>query len=107
MDAEGAIWVQIAASFAHSSRADARAGAVVRVREGGEGLQRIEHDRAIFGVMLGGPDRKTLFLLAAEWRGIEHVNEAGAARTWGGAGRQGPGPRGGWPWHRADPLTAS
>jgi sugar lactone lactonase YvrE len=31
--------------------------------------------------MLGGPDRTTLFLLAAQWRGIEHVNEAVAART--------------------------
>jgi hypothetical protein len=43
----------------------------VRIREGGEVLQRIEHDRAIFATMLGGPDRTTLFLLAAEWRGIE------------------------------------
>jgi hypothetical protein len=44
-------------------------------------LQRIEHDRAIFAAMLGGPDRTTLFLLAAEWRGIERVTEAVAART--------------------------
>ncbi len=42
-------------------------------------LQRIEHDRAIFAAMLGAPDRTTLFLLAAEWRGIEHVDEAVAA----------------------------
>jgi sugar lactone lactonase YvrE len=53
----------------------------VRVREGGEVLQRIEYDRAIFAAMLGGPDQKTLFLLAAEWRGIEQVNETVAART--------------------------
>ncbi len=44
-------------------------------------LERIEHDRAIFATMLGGPDRTTLFLLANEWRGIEHVDEAIAART--------------------------
>jgi sugar lactone lactonase YvrE len=72
MDAEGAIWV---------GAGDAPEGAVVRVREGGEVLQRIEHDRAIFAAMLGGPDRKTLFLLAAQWRGVEQVNEAVAART--------------------------
>ena len=43
--------------------------------------ERIEYDRPIFAVMLGGPDRKTLFLLAAQWRGIERVNEVVAART--------------------------
>ena len=42
-------------------------------------LERIEHDRTIFAAMLGGPDRTTLFLLAAEWRGIEHVDEVIAA----------------------------
>ncbi len=31
--------------------------------------------------MLGGPEHTTLFLLAAGWRGIKHVNEAVAART--------------------------
>jgi hypothetical protein len=31
--------------------------------------------------MLGGPEPTTLFLLAAEWRGLKHVNEAVAART--------------------------
>src|SRR6266849_2182666 len=81
MDAEGAIWVGTAATFAHTRRVGTPAGAVVRVREGGEVLQRIEYDRAIFAAMLGGPDQKTLFLLAAEWRGIEQVNEALAART--------------------------
>ncbi len=73
LDAEGAVWV----GTPHAPR-----GAVVRIREGGEVLQRIDHDRNIFAVTLGGPDRKTLFLLAAEWRGTEHVNEALAARTW-------------------------
>jgi hypothetical protein len=29
----------------------------------------------------GGPDRTTLSLLANEWRGIEHLDEAPAART--------------------------
>jgi sugar lactone lactonase YvrE len=88
MDAEGAIWVQTG---------DSPEGAVVRIREGGEVLQRIEHDRAIFGVMLGAPDRKTLFLLAAEWRGIEHVDEAVAARTGQVLITTAPAPGVGWP----------
>ena len=88
MDAEGAIWVQTG---------DSPEGAVVRIREGGEVLQRIEHDRAIFGAMLGGPDRKTLFLLAAEWRGIEHVDEAVAARTGQVLITTAPAPGVGWP----------
>jgi sugar lactone lactonase YvrE len=81
LDADGAIWAQTAATFTHTRREDTPAGAVVRVREGGEVSERIEHDGAIFATMLGGPDRTTLFLLAAEWRGIKQVNEAVAART--------------------------
>jgi sugar lactone lactonase YvrE len=81
MDAEGAVWVQTAATFRHSRSDGTPAGAVVRIREGGDVLHRIEHDRAIFATTLGGPDRTTLFMLAAEWRGIEHVDEAVDART--------------------------
>ncbi|MFZ0228962.1 MAG: hypothetical protein WA622_16975 [Mycobacterium sp.] len=44
-------------------------------------LQRIEHDRPIFAAMLGGPDRRSIFLLAAEWHGTEGVDKAIAART--------------------------
>jgi len=106
MDAEGAVWVGTAAIFAHTRRAGTPAGAVVRVREGGEVLQRIEHDRAIFAVMLGEPDRKTLFLLAAEWRGIEQVNEALAARTGQVLVCQAPVPGAGWPWQRPDRRMA-
>ena len=97
MDAEGAVWVGTAATFAHTRRVGTPAGAVVRVREGGEVLQRIEYDRAIFAAMLGGPDQKTLFLLAAEWRGIEQVNEALAARTGQVLVSQAPVPGAGWP----------
>jgi sugar lactone lactonase YvrE len=97
LDTDGAIWVQTAATFTHTRREDTPAGAVVRVREGGEVLQRIEHDRAIFATMLGGPDRTTLFLLAAEWRGIEQVNEAVAARTGQVLVSQAPVPGAGWP----------
>ncbi len=72
LDAEGAVWVQAP---------DTPAGVVLRVREGGEVSRRIACDRTIFATMLGGPDRKTLFLLAAEFRGVEKFTEAMAART--------------------------
>jgi sugar lactone lactonase YvrE len=88
MDSEGAVWVQTP---------DTPEGAVVRIRERGEVLERIEHDRTIFATMLGGPDRTTLFLLAAEWRGIEHVDEAVAARTGQVLVTKAPAPGAGWP----------
>ncbi len=97
LDAEGAVWVQTADTFSHSGQDDAPQGAVVRIREGGEVLARIEHDRAIFAVMLGGSDRATLFLLAAEWRGIEHVDEAVASRTGQVLITRAPAPGAGWP----------
>lgn len=45
----------------------------VRVREGGEVLQTVQLDRGGFACMLGGPDRKTLFITAAEWHGFERM----------------------------------
>jgi sugar lactone lactonase YvrE len=68
LDAEGAVWY-----------ADVPNKRCVRVREGGEALQSITFDRGCFACMLGGPNRKTLFVLAAEWRGPEAM--ASAART--------------------------
>jgi sugar lactone lactonase YvrE len=61
LDAEGCIW----ASTAHDAKDCAR------VREDGEVLERIQLDRFCFASMLGGPDRRTLFMLAADWRGSE------------------------------------
>jgi sugar lactone lactonase YvrE len=43
----------------------------VRVREGGEVLQTITVDRGCFSCALGGPDGRTLFIVATEWRGPE------------------------------------
>lgn len=68
LDAEGAVWY-----------ADVPNGRCVRVRQGGEVLQKIELDLGAFACMLGGPDRRTLFMLAAEWGGFEGVDET--ART--------------------------
>ena len=55
LDAEGAVWL-----------ADAAGSACLRVREGGEVVDRVETDRGCFACMLGGPDRRTLFLMTAE-----------------------------------------
>jgi len=65
LDAEGAVWVGTG-DFA-----------VVRVAEGGEVLQRVElpENRAPFALMLGGPDRRTLFMLTAEWQKAGSVTE--------------------------------
>ncbi len=54
LDAEGAIWV-----------ADPRNGQVFRVLEGGEVTERIScgEDRHAFACMLGGDDRRTLFVI--------------------------------------------
>jgi sugar lactone lactonase YvrE len=68
IDAEGAVWY-----------ADVPNRRCSRVREGGEVLATIELDRGCFACMLGGPDRSTLFLVATEWRGPEHM--AGGERT--------------------------
>jgi sugar lactone lactonase YvrE len=64
LDAEHAIWY-----------GDVPNKRCVRVREGGEVLQTIDLDRGCFACMLGGVDRRTLFLVATEWRGTEHMAE--------------------------------
>jgi sugar lactone lactonase YvrE len=81
VDAEGAVWAQSADTFTHTGRAGAPAGECVRVREGGGIVDRVAVDQPVFACALGGPDRRTLFLLCADWRGIEQVDEVIAART--------------------------
>jgi sugar lactone lactonase YvrE len=65
LDAEGAVWVSTGAN------------SVVRVAEGGKVLDRVElsEDRAPFALMLGGPDRRTLFIMTAEWRKADGITE--------------------------------
>jgi sugar lactone lactonase YvrE len=55
LDAEGAIWF-----------ADALGRACLRVQEGGEVVDRVETGRGCFACMLGGPDRRALYLMLAE-----------------------------------------
>ncbi len=58
LDADNAVWY-----------GDVPNKRCVRVREGGEVLQTINLDRGCFACTLGGADKRTLFLMAAEWRG--------------------------------------
>ncbi|MDT4914022.1 MAG: hypothetical protein QOC66_3150 [Pseudonocardiales bacterium] len=62
LDAEGAVWY-----------ADVPNRHCVRVGAGGEVLQTIAIDRGCFSCALGGPDGRTLFIVAAEWRGPEQM----------------------------------
>lgn len=55
LDAEGAIWV-----------ASPVGNCVLRLKEGGEVLQKIELDRGAYACMLGGPARQTLYICTAE-----------------------------------------
>ncbi len=64
IDAEGAVWY-----------ADVPNQRCVRIREGGEVLQTVDLDRGGFACMLGGPERTTLFMLAAEWRGPQRMTD--------------------------------
>ena len=66
IDAENAVWY-----------ADVPNMRCVRVREGGEVLQTIDLDRGCFACMLGGADRRTLFLVAREWRGSASMADGG------------------------------
>jgi sugar lactone lactonase YvrE len=60
-------------------------------------LERIELDRPCFASMLGGPDRRTLFMLVADWRGPENVDDVVAARTGQVLVADAPAPGVGWP----------
>jgi sugar lactone lactonase YvrE len=59
MDAGGAVWTGVG-PFGDNL--------VGRVREGGEVLERVRLDAPCFACMLGGEDRRTLFMLTADWR---------------------------------------
>jgi sugar lactone lactonase YvrE len=67
------------------------------VREGGEVVQRIDLDRACFACMLGGEDSRTLFMMVAEWPGIERMDEMFRSRTGRVLTAPAPAPRAGWP----------
>ena len=74
LDAESAVWY-----------ADVGSSRCVRVREGGEVSQTVMLDRGCFACMLGGADRKTLYVVAARFpdamRGGERTGEVVAVET--------------------------
>jgi sugar lactone lactonase YvrE len=70
LDAEGAIWV-----------ASPPTREVLRMREGGEILERIEFEQEAIACMLGGPDRSTLFVLTAAGRDPEWCRRNHTARV--------------------------
>jgi sugar lactone lactonase YvrE len=67
LDADGAVWV-----------ANPAATECFRVAEGGEILDRVETDQRCFACMLGGEDRRTLFMLTSQY---SLAHEAAARRT--------------------------
>jgi sugar lactone lactonase YvrE len=82
IDADGAVWV-------------AALQECLRVREGGEVLERIELDQFCFACMLGGEDGRTLFMNVADWTGTEgigHGPRTGRVLTVGA-----PAPHAGFP----------
>lgn len=64
LDAENAVWY-----------GDVPNKRCVRVREGGEVLATINLNRGCFACALGGGEKKTLFMLAAEWHGPARMFE--------------------------------
>jgi sugar lactone lactonase YvrE len=65
IDADGAVWY-----------ADVPNKLCVRVREGGDVLAAIHLDRGCFACTLGGANRRTLLMLAAEWHGFPRMAES-------------------------------
>ena len=86
IDADGAVWY-----------ADVPNKRCVRVVEGGEVLQTVTVDRGCFACMLGGAEKKTLFIIATEWRGMDQIAEVAQARTGQVLTFEAPAPHAGWP----------
>ena len=84
LDADGAAWY-----------ADVPNQRCVRVREGGEVLDTVEADRGCFACMLGGDDGRTLYVLAAIWRGMDHLDDV--SHTGQVLATRAPAPGAGWP----------
>lgn len=82
LDADGAVWC-------------AAMLRCLRVADGGRVLQAVELDRSCFACTLGGPDGRTLFMMAAEWRGPEGMSAD--VRTGRVVTAPAPAPHAGWP----------
>ncbi len=84
LDADNAVWY-----------ADVPNKRCVRVRQGGEVLQTVQLELGCFACMLGGPDRRTLAIVATEWRGPAGM--ADRRRTGQVLTVTAPAPGVGWP----------
>jgi sugar lactone lactonase YvrE len=84
LDADNAVWY-----------GDVPNKRCVRARERGKVLQTIDLDRGCFACMLGGAERSTLFMMAAEWCGP--ANMADQTRTGQVLTAQAPAPGVAWP----------
>jgi sugar lactone lactonase YvrE len=89
LDAEGAVWT--------TDVGPGDTGVCLRVREGGEILDRIEVDRPTYACMLGGEDGRTLFMVAQQWFGPDRVDELIGARTGRIVTARVAVPHAGWP----------
>jgi sugar lactone lactonase YvrE len=88
LDADGAIWTPAI----HAGKP-----CCARVREGGEVLERIELPEFCFACMLGGDDGRTLFMLIAEWRGVENMQALFRSHTGQVLTARAPAPHAGRP----------
>jgi len=86
LDAEECVWY-----------ADVPNNRCVRVREGGEAMQTVSLDRGCFTCILGGPSKKTLFMIATEWRGMDKIPEVAQTRTGQVLTIEAPALHVGWP----------
>jgi len=89
LDAEGAVWT--------TDVGPGDTGVCLRVREGGEVLDRIELDRPPYACMLGGEDGRTLFMVAQKWFGPDKMDELIRARTGQVLTARVSMPHAGWP----------
>jgi sugar lactone lactonase YvrE len=84
IDAEGCVWCACVPNRN-----------CVRVREGGQVMQTVQTDRGAFACILGGPDRKTLYIVGQDWRGPQAMAELGpTGQVWA---VEAPAPAAGWP----------
>ncbi len=89
LDAEGAVWC--------SAVGPGDTAMALRVREGGEVLDRIELDRPCYACMLGGEDGLTLFMVVAKWFGPDRMDELIEAKTGQVLTARVAVPHAGWP----------
>jgi sugar lactone lactonase YvrE len=84
LDADGCVWA--------ASVPDA---CCLRVREGGEIADVVKTPRGAFACILGGPQRRTLYIVGQDWRGPDAIAQLGATgEVWA---TEAPAPAAGWP----------